>query len=1247
MTPRPHVRKAREKGGTPPQSRTRTPTEFHAHVNGPEFQTHTTQEEFMSHLEERRAVVHSRLCSVSPLRLCLILLALVSLQTFALAQADAGRISGVVRDPAGAVVPGATVTARNERTGEQREAVTDGAGVYQIPALRASNYTVTVAAANFASSTITGVQINVGQEQKLDVSLSTQAVTETVTVVGGATEAAIDTGSAKIGATVNEREVASLPLNGRQLSQLYLQAPGSVNTGSGTFGDIRFSGRAVEQNAVRYDGVEASGIIDAAPGVLNGEISTPFRLQTSLENVQEFRADSNSYSAELGTGTGGQINVVTKSGGNQLRGSVFEYFRNSALDASNFFDNIVGQKTPLRLNQFGGSLGGAIKKEKLFFFASYEGYRLRAGVNAVEAVPGDPSRICAVVTCLASQLPYLAAFRAPGAAIISRGTGTNIFDVAQLQANAVVNENAESARFDWKINQKNSAYFRFFTDNGLNTQPEGVTGRVVRITANPQNAVAALQTVFSPRVLNEFKLGYNGAKTRINGQAPTINGLDLSAVTINVSGNTANFNLPGQGSSAGTATPGGLVRANSATNGRGQPYTPYTLSFIDNLNYTRGSHNFRLGGEVRPVRLFTDRQGGTTYTYASLQNFLAGNLQSIQFTGDLSAQSPFTGVSGTREARQAYYIAYAQDQWQLRPGLTLNYGLRYEYYSPLRERSDAQVLFDIKTGALRDPKRAPYQSSKTNFGPRVALAWSPNATGTGFFAGGRSVLRAGFGIYYGPGQTEDQIQPIESDRIQATISGSTLVGGTQLFAFPTNPALFADFFNSNPNNRSFQPRAYAPDYQIPERVYQFSVSYQQELPGHVVATVGFVASEGRNLFLRSVANQILRGNATIASTATSLPAGAGVVNILNAAGTQVVAVRTVREFSIVNGTTVQNPFAEVDFKTSGGSDSYRALQTQLSRRFSTGLTMNAQYTFARSFGTTSGSNEARTAADNARTLAEWNYDRGYNNFDIRHTFNLSAVYELPVGHGKHFDFGGAGNAILGNWEVGTIFNARSAVPIEVGIVRPDVVAECVAAAGCTVNTSASATTVVPQGFTAQLPTVSASNPLPAGFAAVVNVPGGGASRNVRRPDLIAGVNPYLNNDRNLLNPAAFAAPAPGTFGNLARNALRGPGFWQSDFILSKRIPLTERVKLEFRTEIFNVFNHANFANPSSTLNVALPSLTFNTTAGAFVLGSGQQPGQGYTQSAAGTAFGLLRQTVERTVGLGTSRQVQFALRLNF
>ncbi|MGH9970128.1 MAG: carboxypeptidase regulatory-like domain-containing protein [Pyrinomonadaceae bacterium] len=1164
-----------------------------------------------------------------------IITAIVLLPLPALAQTDQSRIVGVIRDQNGAAVPGANVIVKNDRTGEERANISNSEGIYLIPGLRASEYTVKVSATNFAETTVTGIHLTVGQEQKLDVTISPAGVTESIDVVAGASEAAIDTGSAKLGATVDQREVVGLPLNGRQLSQLYLQAPGSVNSGSGTFGDIRFSGRAVNQNIVRYDGVEGSAIIDASPGNLNGEIASPFRLQSSLENVQEFRVDSNNYPAEYGTGTGGQISVVTKSGSNKFHGSVFEYIRNDVLDAPNFFDNIIGTKSPLRLNQFGGSLGGPIIKDKFFFFGSYEGYRLRAGINSVEAVPGEQARICAVAACNAAILPFLPAFRAPNAVIVSRGSGTNLFDVAQLQGTSAVNEDAFALRLDYKINKSNSMYFRFFRDQGDNEQPEGVTGRKVVTNVNPQNGVFALQTIFSPDVLNEFKFGYNGAKTRVNGQAPTINGLDLSAITLNISGNTANFNLPGQGTSAGTAVPGGLVRANSATNGRGQPYTPYSLSLIDNINWTHGNHNFRFGGEARAIRLYTDRLGGTTYTFSSLSNFLTNTLQSVQFVGDLSATSPFTGVSGQRLAKQEYYIGYVQDQWNVRPGLSLNLGLRYEYYTPLREASNGQVLFDITRGVLRDPSEDAFGSKKSNFAPRIAITWSPNVAGDGFFAGGKSVLRAGFGMYYGPGQTEDQIQPIESDRIQTTISGSTTFNGTQLFTFPANTDLIAQFFGSNVNNRSYQPRAYAPEYVIPERVYQYSVSYQQELPYKLVGTIAYVGSQGRNLFLRSVANQILPGQTVIGSSATALPSGFGVVNITNATG-QVAAVRTVREFSLVTGTTVQQPFAEVDFKTAGGTDSYNALQTQLSRRFGTGLTMNAQYTFGKSFGNTAGSNEARTAANNARAISDWDYDRSFNNFDVRHTFNLSAVYDLPIGRGRRYDLGGVGNAILGNWELGTILNARSGLPIEVGIVRPDIVVQCQIASGCPVSNTPGAA-IVPQGFVAQLPTVSSASTLPLGFIAVVNTPGGGASRNVRRPDLISGVSPYLNDDRSLLNPAAFAIPLPGQFGNLARNALRGPNFRQVDFIFNKRIPISESVRIEFRTEVFNIFNHANFALPSSSLNVGLPTLG----------GAGLQPGQAYTQSAAGSTFGLLRQTVERTVGLGTNRQIQFALRLNF
>jgi hypothetical protein len=1181
--------------------------------------------------------------------LCLFALALMgACQLSVLAQAESGQIAGTVTDQNGGLIPGAAIVVKNDKTGESRTTTSAGDGTYTISSLKPSTYTISVTTKGLAT-TATNVEVLVGQGLKLDLVVKPESLNATVDIAAGG-ETIADMSSASNGANVNPREVQGLPINGRQVSQLYLQAPGASNSGAGTFGDIRFSGRAVEQNTIRYDGIEGTAIIDASPGNLNGEVATPFRLQSSLENIQEFRVDSNNYPAEQGTGTGGQINVLTKSGGKDFHGSLFEYFRDSALDAANFFDNSnpLVPKSPLRLNQYGGSVGGPIKKEKAFFFFSYEGYRLRAGINTIETVPGFASRICApplgtgTVACSPTTAALIPGFRAASA--VSLRVGPDLFDTVQLQANNIVNETSAALRLDYRLNQKHSMYFRFFRDQGTNLQPDGVTGRQIAVRTVPQNGVIALQSLLSTSLLNEFKIGYNSALSRINGLAPTVNGIDFSNLALNIAGSVASFSIPGQGANAGVASPGGLIRANSAQNGRGQPYTPYSVSFVDNLSWTRGDHSFKFGGEVRAIRMYTDRQGGLTYTYANINNFLANTASSVQFLADLSSPSPFfAGSTGQALAKQEYYIGYAQDEWKIKQNLTLNYGLRYEYYTPLREANNRQILFNIDTGVLRDPSQDPLHSSKDNFGPRVALTWSPNPTGKGFFASGHTVLRGGAGIYYGPGQTEDQVQPIESNRISSTISNVNN-------AFPQDPAVIAAAFLSNPNNRAYQPRAYANDYTIPERVYQYSFSWQQELPGKLMLSTAFVGAQGRNLFLRSVANRILPSQTSI-TDGTNLPAGVGVINRTNGAGGQVVAVNTVREFSIISGaSSVQNPFAEVDYKTSGGHDSYRALQLSLGRRLNSGVVLNSQYTWARSFGNTAGSNEARTAANNARALSEYDYDNGANNFDIRHSFNLSALYALPYGKNKKHDLGKAGNAILGDWEIGTIVNARSGVPIEVGIVRPDVVIQCVAAAGCIVPTGAGGvTTTFANGFTAQLPaTINAANPLPPGFIAVVNTPGGGNSRNVRRPDLIAGANPYLNNDRRIINPAAFATPAPGTFGNLPRNALLGPNFSQFDLVFNKRFHFSDKINLEFRTEVFNLLNHTNFANPGTSLSLALPTVA--QTGGLYTISSGGsivQPGQAYTAGAAGGTFGLIRQTVVRDVGLGTSRQIQFALRLNF
>ncbi len=570
-------------------------------------------------------------------------------------------------------------------------------GRFVVPGLAPSVYTVKASASGFTVSASEGITLLTGDAKELNMVLHPAGISDSIVVVAAA-EATVDTSSARIGANVNDREVASLPLNGRQLSQLYLQAPGSVNAGSGSFSDIRFSGRSNEQNAIRYDGIEGSAIIDSNPGNLNGELSSPFRLQTSLENVQEFRVESNSYPAEYGTGTGGQISVTTKSGTNQFHGSVFEYLRNNAFDARNFFDKTG--KSQLQLNQFGGSLGGPIVKEKLFFFGSYEGYRLRSGINNVEAVPSDAAAAFAVPAIK----PLIPMFRGPGSFLIPGASTNPLFDIYQLQSEVAVEENAGSARLDYKINDRYTLYARYFRDQGTSRQPEGVTGRFSEYSVIPQNAVLSLAGMFTQRLLNEFRFGYNGAYSRVAGVTPFS---DLYDATINLSGSIANTGIAGQGSNSGIAVPGGLIRGTSAFNGRGFPYTPYSLSFVDTLNWIAGSHNAKFGVEVRTLRLYTDMLGGTTYSFANINDFLANKALQIQYVDDLSAPSPFNnGATGQRLAKTAFYIGYAQDEWKLRPSFTLNYGLRYEYYSPTPEARNLDVVFDINKGVLLPPDSA-------------------------------------------------------------------------------------------------------------------------------------------------------------------------------------------------------------------------------------------------------------------------------------------------------------------------------------------------------------------------------------------------------------------------------------------------------------------------------------------------------------------------------------------------------------
>jgi len=681
------------------------------------------------------------------------------------AQTDQARLAGSVTDTSGAVIPGATITVKSQKTGLDRTVTTNDRGYYVVNNLLPGQYRLIGEGQGLGPTEYADIALGIGQERILNLILQPATFQQEVNVSGGEL-AVIDVSSARMGVNVSEREVSQLPLNGRHISQLYLLSPGAVTAGGGAFDNIRFSGRSNQENAIRFDGVEGTAIVDSSPGNLNGEISSFFRLQASLENVQEFRVESSNYPAEYGTGSGGQISIVSKSGSNSFHGSLFEYLRNDRLDARNFFDG--AQKSPLRLNQFGGSLGGPIVKEKLFFFGSYEALRQRVGVPFVETVPSAAARARAVP----SILPLLAAFPygiAP--------TDNPDFEIATLSSPQRVDENAGGLRLDYRPGSRYTLYARYFRDAGESFQPLGVTGNGIRVTALPQNAVLNFQQLLSNSVINETKFGLNAYKTRGYGFAPPVPGVDLSAVSFSITGSIALPGIGGQGGSAGVATPGGLVRANSATNGRGQPYTNYSLSFIDNLSWIRGAHNLKFGAEVRPIRMYTDRLDGTTYSLSNLNDFLANRPLQIQFLGDISAPSPFNGgQTGNRLAQQEYYIGYAQDEWKIRSNLTMSYGMRYEYYSVLREARNLAVVMDTVRGGLLPSDTPFYQSSKLNFGPRPAFSWSPARFHD------RTVFRIGSGYYFGPGQTEDQIQPIESDRVSSTLPAGT--------TYPTNPAGF-------------------------------------------------------------------------------------------------------------------------------------------------------------------------------------------------------------------------------------------------------------------------------------------------------------------------------------------------------------------------------------------------------------------------------------------------------------------------
>jgi hypothetical protein len=830
------------------------------------------------------------------------------------AQLDRATLVGGVTDSTGAVVPNAVVTVSSDETGLRRSIQTNETGAYVFPQLPIGVYAVTIAHPGMRTHTTKDVRLGVGDNRTLNVQLEVSGTDTTVTVEG--TAAALETESPVMGAVIGSREVREMPLNGRHWASLMALAPGAINTGDGSQQSIRFVGRARDDNNWTFDGLDATGVKDPRQ-------EAALRLVISTDTIAEFRVNSTLYSAESGSGAGGQINLVSKGGTNQFHGSVFEFFRNDKLDARNPFDT---SKQPFRLNQFGGSIGGPIARNKTFFFANYEGLRQRVTQTFTDSVPSASYKSRSTIP---SVNLLLAAY--PVGTLRSSDP-----DIDQVQANRSQQwtENSASIRVDHRFNDRNSIFGRYNIDDGATATPRSSIDIDRQDDAfRPSNMVLQYQRIFSPSVVNEAKAGFNRSTLHRVGAGPVPRAV----------------------------TAAGFMTLNQQT-GLIEVGTSYSV--IDNLVITRGRHNIKFGLEVRRahVNVADPSVDASTVNFTTRPNLLANRVDSVSTTAAAN-------VLGTRKT---YWYGYVQDDFKVLPNLTLNLGLRYEYYGVNREVHDIYKVFDLNACKGFCPQGTPwYFPDRNNFDPRVGLAWSL----------GKTVIRAGGGIYHGPGQIDDVNTAL--DNVQARYSLTTLEAPG--LSLPVEPylRLAADV--------GVTPRSLQRDRRDLYSA-QWGLNIQRELPKGFVTQVAYTGNSGVKLFARQYIN-----NVDPITKVRPLPT-----------------------------------FGRMDEKRQDGKSAFNALQLSLHRRVGRGLNWGTEYMWSHTIndGNIGGGEGVQPQIATCRAC-----DRGNSPQDIRHTMTSNWIYQLPFGPGQKYLTTGAASKILGGWETSGIWTARTGRMLTVTISR--------------------------------------------------------------------------------------------------------------------------------------------------------------------------------------------------------------------
>ncbi len=1066
--------------------------------------------------------------------LSLLLLLAAGKPRTAWAQGEAS-ILGAVVDTSGSIIAGATVKVKNVEIGTVRTLVTDSSGRFDAPSLPVGKYEVSAEQAGFRSEVKTGITLAIGQRAEVNLMLAVGDVQQSISVEETAMQLAVTT--ADFSGLVGETQIKDLPLNGRSYDQLLTLNPGVVNYTSQRAGGIgtsnsvvgnmfSASGRRPQENLYILNGVEftSASEVNNTPGGTSGQL-------LGVDAVREFSVVTDAYSAEYGKRSGAQINIVTASGTNLVHGDAYEFLRNSALDARNFFD--LPQIPHFERNVFGASLGGPIQRDKSFLFANYEGFRQGLGLSDVTLVPDANARLgilpCAALTTVTSSCnastPATHAPLASGVANL-----LNLWPVAngpELTINGLNSGVAESlsspqqhiredfgtARFDQIFSDKDSFAAVYTVDDSQSFSPTTNPLSTVDIFLREQVASLSETHVFSPNILNKATFGFSrGAfyfNSGVTGTASSVTGAWVNTTGVNVPGAVV--------IGGGTTLNGASALTNGGTNaGSNLTAVRNLFTYEDQVSITHGKHLINFGVWFERVQandnLIQDQYGQASFN--NLQTFLQGSMSTYTFASNPTPMS-------WRSLEGAFF---AEDSIKLKPSLEIRLGFRGEFTNGWNEAYGraSNYLFSngvIETNPVVGNSALSVNNARFLPAPRAGIAWSP-------FGSKKTVIRAGAGLYYALidnlSYRLDQNGPFNTVQASKKATVAQIEGAG---ALPTPLVI---------------PSGVQPNLQTPT-VISYDLKIEQQILPKTTLSVGYIGSHGYH--------EILSIDANVPSNVAICPASPCPANYPSGAYFYFTSLAT----PFTGTPALANPaVANTTHWFSEGVSSYNGLEVDVKQQLSHGLQFRGVYTYSKALDDGDSMNTSvatNSPAFVSNPLNPLQSDYGRASFDVRNAAVINATYDLPFGGKNATGANRWWNTAIGDWQLSGIETLVSGLP-----------------------------------FTPQLS---------------YNPSNDGDSRNPVRPSL----NPAFTGSiieggpGQYFNPSAFIQPLANTYGNAPRNFLQGPGLATTDFSISKKFLFTERFNLQFRAELFNIFNRTNFNNPNPVVFTSATTVLPSATAG--------------------------------------------------